>query len=200
MVKSCSTHAGLILTFIESNTNSIHFGWIFLDAIFISLMHQVVMRLWRNDKLKCILPLVTYVVGMFCPLHLWTVQQKTKPKKYTKLYNKNSKTEIKISIRKPKWLPTNIKTSQTRSISFSWPEACFKHALIKHAHIRPAMFQTEETMATLLSNMTQNLSRDNTQINEVYEPYGNYPGNRVLINRPILAIKIQIGTRTFRRY
>jgi len=27
-----------------------------------------------------------------------------------------------------------------------------------------------------------------------YEPYGNYPGNRVPINRTILAIKIQIGT------
>jgi len=42
--------------------------------------------------------------------------------------------------------------------------------------------------------MTQNLSRDITQINEVYESYGNHPGNRVPINRPILAIKIQIGT------
>jgi len=30
-------------------------------------------------------------------------------------------------------------------------------------------------MATLLRNMTQNLSRDITQINVVYEPYGNYP-------------------------
>jgi len=62
------------------------------------------------------------------------------------------------------------------------------------------MFQTEETMATLLSNMTQNLSKDTNQINEVYEPYGNYPGNRVPIKRTILAIKIQIGTRTIRRY
>jgi len=28
----------------------------------------------------------------------------------------------------------------------------------------------------------------------LYEPYGNYPGNRVPINRKILAIRIQIGT------
>ena len=49
-------------------------------------------------------------------------------------------------------------------------------------------------MAALPSNMTQNLLTDNTQINEFYEPYGNYPGNRVPINRTILAIKIQIGT------
>jgi len=27
-----------------------------------------------------------------------------------------------------------------------------------------------------------------------YEPYGNHPGNRVPINRPILAIRFQIGT------
>jgi len=45
---------------------------------------------------------ITDVVGMFCPLQLRTVQQKQNLRKYTKLYNKNPKTEIKISIRKLK--------------------------------------------------------------------------------------------------
>jgi len=40
-----------------------------------------------------------------------------------------------------------------------------------HAPIRR---KVGETMATSLRNITQNLSRDTTQINEVYEPYGTY--------------------------
>jgi len=48
-------------------------------------------------------------------------------------------------------------------------------------------------MAALLRNLTQNLTRDTTQINEVLSTFWEFPERKFSMHKAILAVKIQTG-------